>query len=181
MGSPRVKGNSNVMCSYFEQLLDNNNIPYDTCRVGLEKELKPCFHCRWCANTKHCFQKDMLYPFIRDFNDYDTIVIFTPIYFFQFSGQTKICIDRLGASSWKDKNIYLVSSSGSDDRMGGNDLLVESLVRTSEFNECYFKGYYNKVTNDLMLPIDDNDINALNGIVESIIESKVKSNEVKED
>lgn len=170
MGSPNINGNSNNMCQYIRKQLEKNNIPYTQVNIGTEKVLYPCSNCGFCSSQGYCYKKDILYDTIKNFANYKILIFFTPIYFFQFSGQTKVCIDRLGAGNWENKNVYLITASGSYGRYGGNDLVVESLIRTCEYNKCFFRGFYNKVTRDMVSPLNSLDRKNLNKIFNNIQE-----------
>ena len=68
--------------------------------VHLRKErINPCHACDYCKdiNKGECIQKDDMQPLYKDIIDADTIVIVSPIYWWQVTAQTKLFIDRLYA------------------------------------------------------------------------------------
>lgn len=146
-GSPRVRGNSYNLMRYLTQLLDKHSIQYSVFEAGITYT-HPCNHCGYCS-TGHCCIHDEFWSVIESFNDYTDVIWITPIYFFQMTGQSKVCIDRLGASPfWKYKNFYLIAVSGSSGYLGGFDILCDVFTRVSKWHKCNFLFAYNKVTND---------------------------------
>lgn len=169
MGSPRYEGNTAKLCSVLYSSFRSRDIE---CTVLTPSDShKPCKHCGYCSINKCCISDPLQY-WINNLDDYDVIVIMTPIYFFSFSAQTKIFIDRIGAGDLSNKIFVLVTSSGSKGRMGGNDLLVKAIERTCEYHGCKFAGYYNKVTNDEILSIIDKDKLNIDRLTERVIKLK---------
>jgi multimeric flavodoxin WrbA len=92
-GSPRQAGNSSVLA---------DQVCAGAQGVGAEVEsvylhglrILPCDGCYFCSGTGVCaIEDDMqaLYPKLRGA---DAIVIASPVYWFTFSAQVKLCIDR---------------------------------------------------------------------------------------
>lgn len=171
MGSPRVEGNTSILSKEFIRRL-NEEIPEKdiyVANIGLERNLKPCRHCGACVVK--CPIEDNIKDILLEFEDSDFVVWFTPIYYFQMSGQSKVLIDRLGASNkWKEKHFYFAFISGSCGRMGGEDILFDVVKRTSEWYGFYLGPCYHKTTNDKILPIDDKDINFFDSVIRDIKE-----------
>jgi len=168
VGSPRSNGNTYALSKVFKDLLDKFGIESDFVYSN-DGVYQPCRSCYYCS-THHnsCSIKDDMVPYINNSDTYSAMVFMTPIYFFGFSAQSKIFIDRMGACGWENKIIALITSSGSAGKMGGNDILVKSLKRTCVYNKCKFAGFYNKVTGDEVLPVTSEDIEGLKRVIINI-------------
>ncbi len=121
-GSPRKKGNSSVLA---EQVAAGaREVGADVESFDLHTlELRPCDACDFCqgAGGGQCTIADdmqMLYPKLQAA---DAIVIASPIYWFMFSAQTKLCIDRWyalegpGGSALAGKQFGLLLTYGDTD------------------------------------------------------------------
>lgn len=95
VGSPRKRGNSSTLAAQVASGAKAGGAQVETFHLhGMN--IKPCTACGGCRNKTHvdCVLKDdmqMLYPKLRGA---DAIVIASPIYWFTFSAQTKLFIDR---------------------------------------------------------------------------------------
>ncbi|MFW9917179.1 MAG: flavodoxin family protein [Candidatus Thorarchaeota archaeon] len=95
-GSPRKKGNTCTLADALAKgAMDNGAMVEE---FFLQKmDIKPCNACNACINkpAKECVIEDdmqQIYPALRSA---DSIVIASPIYWFNMSAQTKLVIDRL--------------------------------------------------------------------------------------
>ena len=168
VGSPRKNGNTYKMSEVLKSILVSKHIDSDF--VYAPQVLHPCLHCGKCVNSV-CVIRDRWSPYIDNYKEYDGVIFMTPIYFFQFTAQTKAFIDRLGASPssyWDNKILALITSSGSAGVIGGNDILEESIIRTCNFFDCNYAGCYNKVTNDEILETTEEDYQGILDIVETM-------------
>lgn len=157
VGSPRKQGNTYKLLSYLELLLSRLKIDYDV--IKCTKSVTPCQHCGMCTSN-YCVIQDDWYEPIKTFKYYDGIILMSPIYFFQFTAQTKAFIDRLGGAGfegWNKKIISCILTSGSDGYFGGKKLLISSLKRTAMYHKCIYAGCYNKVTNDTITEVNNKD------------------------
>jgi multimeric flavodoxin WrbA len=100
-GSPRPNGNSSTLA---------DQVAAGAKKAGAEVEsvflhgfyIRPCDGCDFCIETGVCVVKDdmqALYPKIQAAN---ALVLASPIYWFTYSAQLKLCIDRWYAL-WNDK------------------------------------------------------------------------------
>lgn len=86
--------------------------------VHLRKtRINPCHACDYCKdiNKGECIQKDDMQPLYKDIIDADTIVIVSPIYWWQVTAQTKLFIDRLYALDYsllEGKRFVVVLNGG---------------------------------------------------------------------
>lgn len=62
-----------------------------------EKKIGPCHACDYCKeiNIGECIQRDDMTPLYKDIRESDTLVIISPVYWWQVSAQCKVFIDRL--------------------------------------------------------------------------------------
>jgi multimeric flavodoxin WrbA len=93
--SPRKKANTQTLVEAVLSGAEKNGA--ETRLVNLrELKINGCLGCEGCK--KHlgkCVQKDDLTPLLQDLTEYDTIVMGTPVYWFQVSSQFKMLVDRL--------------------------------------------------------------------------------------
>jgi len=114
-GSPRTKGNTNLLADAFEEgALASGNLVY---RFNAGKaQIKGCIGCRHCfLNNGECKQEDDMHQAYEHLRTCEVLVFASPIYFFDFSAQMKAFIDRLycGLSiySCSDKPFAIKSSA----------------------------------------------------------------------
>jgi multimeric flavodoxin WrbA len=120
-GSPRKNGNSATLADQTALGAGENGAQVEVVSLD-EMRIAPCDACDFCAETDGVcvIQDDMqtLYPKIQQA---DAIVIASPIYWFTFSAQTKLCIDRWYAFQpirkqvWPDKQIGIILTYGDSD------------------------------------------------------------------
>ncbi len=90
-GSPRVKGNtSSLVEALVKELEGEVKIvrAYD-CNV------RPCIDCRFCWKNPGCAIKDGMQEIYGDIQEADNIVIASPTYFSELSGQLLAVLSRL--------------------------------------------------------------------------------------
>jgi multimeric flavodoxin WrbA len=92
-GSPRQKGNSSVLADQVRAGAEDAGAEVESIYLhGLE--IQPCDGCYFCEGSGICaIEDDMqaLYPKLRQA---DALVIASPIYWFTYSAQVKLCVDR---------------------------------------------------------------------------------------
>jgi multimeric flavodoxin WrbA len=102
-GSPRQTGNSSVLADQVRAGAEGAGAQVETVYLhGLD--IHPCDGCYFCQGTGVCaIDDDMqaLYPKLRQA---DAIVIASPVYWFTFSAQVKLCVDRWLALETGDGN-----------------------------------------------------------------------------
>jgi len=102
-GSPRENGNSSTLADQVQAGARGAGGEVESVYLhGLE--INPCDGCYFCAGTGICAVEDdmqILYPKLRQA---DAIVLASPIYWFTYSAQLKLCIDRWLALETKDGN-----------------------------------------------------------------------------
>ena len=118
-GSPRVNGNTAAMTKAFAE---------GAAEAGHEVEIVPvaklkiagCLGCEYC-HTKgggKCVQKDDMPEILEKIRKADRLTIFSPIYWWQVTAQTKLILDRLypiSEDEWKGKVITVVMNGAAED------------------------------------------------------------------
>lgn len=93
-GSPRAKGNSDLLCDEFIRGAEEAGNQVE--KISLrEKEIFPCKACYACFRTGSCVQKDDMPGILEKAEKADVLLLATPTYFLTMSGQMKVMIDRL--------------------------------------------------------------------------------------
>jgi multimeric flavodoxin WrbA len=95
IGSPRKRGNTTTIVN--EVLRGAQEAGAETKVFNLNQlSIRGCQGCYKCQTPEgKCVQKDDMAPLYDEIYSADAVVIGTPIYWFQVTGQTKTFIDRL--------------------------------------------------------------------------------------
>lgn len=130
-GSPRKKGNTDLLVEAFTEGAMEKGHEVTTYYIR-EMNIKPCLGCYGGGKDKKspCVQKDDMEPIYSAFEAADVIVWASPLYYWTFSAQLKIVIDRLFAvmeahkyeSPFKE-SVLLVAAG--DDTKDNFKLMVE--------------------------------------------------------
>lgn len=116
-GSPRANGNTKAMINAFvEEASENNHkiTVVDVCK----KRINGCLACEYC-HTKgkgKCIQQDDMQEIYPILEEAEMIVLASPIYYHNFTGQLQCAINRIYALD-KPKNLKkaaMILSSGDD-------------------------------------------------------------------
>ena len=94
MGSPRTNGNSSVLVNEFCTCAENAGAKIKKYQLS-EMNYKGCmnlFHCKTVSDR--CGQSDDLTQVLDAIRTADIVVLSTPIYFTDITGQLKMCLDR---------------------------------------------------------------------------------------
>ena len=142
-GSPRQNGNSNTLAEQVEKGAREAGAEVESLMLP-HMDIRPCDACDVCQETGVCIVKDdmqKVYPLLEKA---DAIVIASPVYWFTFSAQTKLCIDRWYAlqgthgNALQGKQIGIVLTYGDTDlyTSGGINAIhtYESMFRYIEAN-----------------------------------------------
>ena len=95
--SPREGGNSSILADWFERgALEAGN---EVTRISVgHAKISGCMACEYCfSHDGECVQKDdmaKIYPAVKAS---DVVVLASPLYYWGFSGQLKLALDRLFA------------------------------------------------------------------------------------
>ena len=117
-GSPRAKGNSDLLCDEFIRgAVEARHVVE---KISLrEQEIHPCRACYACFKTGACVQRDDMAEILAKVEQADVLVLASPTYFLTMSGQMKIFIDRL-LPKWQGlggKDAYVIVT-GHDGKRG---------------------------------------------------------------
>ncbi len=117
-GSPRAKGNSDLLCDKFARgAVEAGHIVE---KISLrEHTVNPCKACYACFKTGDCIQKDDMALILEKVKQAQVLVLASPTYFLTMSGQMKIFIDRL-LPQWQGlggKEVYVIVT-GHDSKSG---------------------------------------------------------------
>lgn len=117
-GSPRAKGNSDLLCDEF--IRGAREAGHNVEKISLrEKNISYCKACYACFRTGRCVQKDDMAEILEKAQEADVIVLASPTYFLTISGQMKVMIDRL-LPKWQDlggRDAYVIVT-GHDGKQG---------------------------------------------------------------
>jgi multimeric flavodoxin WrbA len=118
--SPRKRANSSILADQVAAGARDAGATVESFDLHA-MDIRPCDACDFCQGAAECVINDdmqMLYPKLRAA---DAIVIASPIYWFTFSAQAKLCIDRWYALEGPDgsalagKQFGLVLTYGDSD------------------------------------------------------------------
>lgn len=115
-GSPRIGGNSDLLCDEFARGAKENNNLVEKINITTKKigYCKACYYCR--DHNGECIIKDDMAEILQKMIDADVIVLASPVYFYSIDAQLKTLIDRT-ASRWlevKNKDFYYIVTSAEE-------------------------------------------------------------------
>ncbi len=140
--SPRKRGNSTTLAKTFAQAAKQT---YTLKEVFLQDEhLEPCRDCRWCKTHFRCVIEDEMNDLCQAFRESDAICFATPVYWWGFSAQLKLFIDRLyqlKLDDFKGKRLYVIATG--EDTLDGVQyrLIREQFEAICEYTAMQFAGY----------------------------------------
>lgn len=145
-GSPRIGGNSDLMADAFIKGAKAAGHEINKFEAG-RKDIKECKAC------DTCFSKGTACSFNDDFNTLatyleqaDSIVFFTPLYWFSFPSGLKAAIDKLYSFYKGNRELKIKESQlfvcGETDLKSDFDGIVKSYDLIAEFREWENLGHY---------------------------------------
>ncbi len=115
-GSPRKDGNTSILVNEFIKGASKNDNEIEHISI-LDYKINGCLGCNACFNEeKKCVQNDDMSEVYTKLKDADVLVVASPLYFFQLSGQLKCILDRLHnpiRNSFLIKKLAFIGTSGS--------------------------------------------------------------------
>jgi multimeric flavodoxin WrbA len=123
-GSPRRNGDSMTLVNEIIKYLDGEVRVIHT----YNSNISPCVDCRYCWHNKGCSINDEMQEVYQLLNEVDNVIIASPLYFSELTGQLLSFASRLqlffvsrvirkdGEFIQKKKNGMLVISAGGDTR-----------------------------------------------------------------
>lgn len=140
-GSPRKGMYSDRLSEMYKTLTDGKLVYLRTLSAS------PCRGCDYCKeiNEGECIQKDDMSLLYNDFRSSDTLAIFSPVYWWEVTAQTKLFIDRLYAmphSEWKDKKFVVVVNGEAEDDDREYQILHDAFSEMADYvgAKLYFLG-----------------------------------------
>ncbi len=124
--SPRMGGNSDVLCDEF--LKGAMEAGHSCKKIRLAtKKLNPCRACYACSKTHECIQKDDGNEILQEMLEADVWVLGVPVYFYSMASQLKMMIDRCLPCylQMKDKQIYIVVTAADPNHEAADVVLEE--------------------------------------------------------
>lgn len=165
-GSPRKNGDT----AYFiERIKREKKID---CHIisAYYADFSPCIDCRQCTNGQ-CIYNDELTKVFNNIDDYDNVIVATPLYYNQPTGMLMAMMSRTqmffnSKKSLKPKNGYVVVVGGGDSVVNSAD--AEKTIRIMLMGlNVKVKGYVRCLHTSTVKP--ENDVEA-NKDLEEIIE-----------
>lgn len=150
-GSPRIGGNSDILCDQFIKGAKETGHVAEKINLG-KKKLNPCTACYACRNGGVCIQKDDMTEMLEKLVLADIIVLSTPVYFYSMDAQMKMFIDRClpRYREIKNKEFYFIITSAdpqreaTDETMGGFRGYTRCLPGAKEKGIIYGTGAWDK-------------------------------------
>jgi multimeric flavodoxin WrbA len=102
-GSPREKGNSAVLADQAAEAARQAGAQVESIYLH-SLDIRPCDGCDLC-DTGACIIEDDMQPLYPKLAAADAILLASPVYWFTFTAQLKLCIDRwygFQSNNWKE-------------------------------------------------------------------------------
>ena len=115
-GSPRMNGNSDLLCDEFMRGAQEAGHEVEKIRIATKK-IGYCRACYFCNDHKgQCAVRDDMAGILEKMLQADVIVMATPVYFYSIDAQLKALIDRTVARwlAFHDKEFYYIMTAAED-------------------------------------------------------------------
>lgn len=124
-GSPNKEGCTYTALREVEKTLQKNGIDTELLYLG-KKPIAGCIACMNCKKTGHCFHNDIVCDIQNRLNEFDGIIIGSPVYYSGPSGQLISFLNRLFFSA-SDSMAGKLGASIVSCRRGGASATFEQL------------------------------------------------------
>lgn len=117
-GSPRKRGNSDILCDRFVEGAEAAGHQAEKIYVA-GKKVSYCIGCGVCRkNGGTCVHEDDAAEILEKMITADVIVLASPVYFYSMDAQLKTLIDRTYSrfTEMRDKDIYLILTGAAPDK-----------------------------------------------------------------
>ncbi|MHB8130619.1 MAG: flavodoxin family protein [Mobilitalea sp.] len=94
IGSGRNNANISTIVNEITRGASENKVDIIIYHLS-DMNIKPCRGCFYCRKNEYCCIKDEMNEIINELKDADAVIIGSPVYMFQISGQVKLLMDRL--------------------------------------------------------------------------------------
>lgn len=107
-GSPRLQGNTKKMIDAFKKGAEAAAHQVDVADV-CKKKIAGCLACEYCHTKGNgaCVQKDDMQEVYEQLKEAEMLVLASPIYYHNISGQLKCTLDRFYAAAYPNKPEHL--------------------------------------------------------------------------
>ncbi|MCG3217134.1 MAG: flavodoxin family protein [Candidatus Heimdallarchaeota archaeon] len=97
-GSPRKKGNTSFLVEELRKMVQDKGHEVEILTLN-DYDINPCQGCFWCYKDYplKCVQNDVMNTLYPTVLDSDVLIFASPIYWFTYSAQLKLFVDRLVA------------------------------------------------------------------------------------
>ncbi|MFA4016578.1 MAG: hypothetical protein RUDDFDWM_001688 [Candidatus Fervidibacterota bacterium] len=102
-GSPRRNGNSDILLEVLLKEVEKLGAPVKRIYAS-ELKIAPCTECNSCSSTGMCVIEDDMQEVYREIENANSIIVSTPVFFYNVPAQLKCLIDRAQAM-WARKYI----------------------------------------------------------------------------
>lgn len=140
LGSARENGSTNYLMK--EVMEESAAKGAETKIYNLAKmNIGACFGCEACRKTGSCVRKDDMHILYDEMKTADAIIIGTPIYMGEMTGQLKTFIDRCFALKDADRNSLIPAGKKLAIVITQGAPMPEHYAKTPERIEYIFQGY----------------------------------------
>ena len=148
LGAPREKGNTETLWNKFMDGLAAKPKGADITKLIIrDKNIQGCTGCQSCFATGSCVIKDDMEVCYKELAAANVLLLATPVFNMNMTGQLKCFIDRL-TPFYKDrrlsgKKVYLLTTYGDDEEEDSGLLcLVENLKMFCDIHHMKWSGYF---------------------------------------
>jgi len=115
-GSPRIGGNSDILCDQFAKGALEAGHCVEKINVA-KKSIGFCRGCYACEKSGVCAIKDDMADILQKMIDADVLVLASPVYFYSIDAQLKALIDRTVArwTEVRDKELYYIVTAADEE------------------------------------------------------------------
>lgn len=132
LGSPRKGGNSEVLARQVGMEIQQSGGAVDYLRLN-GMNIKPCQGCGGCEKTGVCVFKDDMTDIYTMVDVADILILVSPVYFYNVTGQTKLFIDRFQAK-WSRR--YLQKHPYREDEGRRGYFIATAATRGEKMFQC---------------------------------------------
>ncbi len=116
-GSPKANGNTTLALAEMEKIFVQEGIEVETVQIG-HKAVRGCIACNACSQNGKCVFDDVVNELATKFQEADSLVVASPVYYASANATLIAVLDRLFYSTGFDKTMK-VGASVAVARRGG--------------------------------------------------------------
>jgi len=160
-GSPREKGNTAVLADQLAAGASESGAQVTSVYLhGMD--IRPCDACDLCRENGTCVIEDDMQTVYPQLVAADAIVLVSPVYWFTFSAQLKVCMDRwysFQANRWQDisgKKFGIILAYGDTDLYTSGAI---NAIHTFETLTRFLKGEIAGIVHGSLSEVGDSEKN----------------------